>query len=139
MPDKTQLNEELYEEAKLSNESTPRENEDIAIILSERPPKVINIKSIARTSKSGDVYLTMQVSVNESRINAESDKSEYDKTINEERCRNNRISSNERSIESPEVDNVNNDDITLQQVFNDTSAIDSQLDTKKRRWFPAPF
>jgi len=80
LPDKTQLNEELYEEAKLSNESTPRENEDIAIILSERPPKAINIKSIARTSKSGDVYLTMQVSVNESRINAESDKKKVNMT-----------------------------------------------------------
>ncbi|XP_018378560.1 PREDICTED: uncharacterized protein LOC108771139 [Trachymyrmex cornetzi] len=130
--DKTQLNEELYEEAKPSNESTSRENEDIAVIpTSEKPPKVVDIQieSIARTSKSSDIYLTSE---NESRANTEYDKNERDKTVNnEERCKNNRVSSNERSIESPEVDNVNDNDIASQQVFNDTSAVDSQSDTKE--------
>ncbi|KAG5316067.1 TIGD6 protein, partial [Pseudoatta argentina] len=132
--DKVQLNEELYEEAKPSNESTSRENEDIAIILTSEPSRVVDIQieSIARTSKSGDVYLTMQESVNESRTNTEYDKSECDKTVNnKERCKNNRAPSNERSIESPKVDNVNDDDIASQQVFNDTSAVDSQSDTKE--------
>ncbi|XP_018346965.1 PREDICTED: tigger transposable element-derived protein 4-like [Trachymyrmex septentrionalis] len=133
--DKAQLNEELYEEAKLSNESTSRENENIAIIPTlERPPKVVDIQieSIARTSKSSDIYLTTQASVNESRTNTEYDKSECDKTVNnEERCKNSRVSSNERSIKYAEVDNVNDDDIASQQVFNDTSAVDSQLDTKE--------
>ncbi|EGI62768.1 hypothetical protein G5I_08939 [Acromyrmex echinatior] len=133
--DKAQLNEELYEEAKSSNESTSRENEDIAIILTSEPSKVVDIQieSIARTSKSGDVYLTTQESVNESRTNTEYDKStECDKTVNnEERCKNNRVPSNKRSIESPKVDNVNDDDIASQQVFDATSAVDSQSDTKE--------
>ncbi|XP_018055159.1 PREDICTED: protein PDC2-like [Atta colombica] len=128
--DKAQLNEELSE-AKPSNESTSRENEDIAIIsMSERPSKVVDIQleSIARTSKSDDVYLTQ---ASESRTNTEY-KSECDKTVNnEERCKNNRVSSNERSIESPKVDNVNDNDIASQQVFNDISAVDSQLDIKE--------
>lgn len=132
--DKTQLNEELYEKAKPSNESTSRKNEDIAVIsTSERPPKVVDIQieSIARTSKS-DVYFTTQASMNESRTNTEYDKRECDKTVNnEERCKNSRVSSNERSIESPEVDNVNDGDIASQQVFDDTSAVDSQSDIKE--------
>ena len=129
--DKAQLNEELSE-AKPSNESMSRENEDIAIIsMSERPSKVVDIQieSIARTSKSDDVYLTTQAS--ESRTNTEY-KSECDKTVNnEKRCKNNRVSSNGRSIESPKVDNVNDNDIASQQVFNDISVVDSQLDIKE--------
>ncbi|KYN06690.1 hypothetical protein ALC62_02348, partial [Cyphomyrmex costatus] len=133
--DKAQLDEELYEEAKPSDESTSSENEDIAVIsTSERPPKVVDIQieSIAQTSKSGNVYSTTRASVNESRTNTEYDKNECDKTANnEEGCKNSRVSSNERSIESPQADNVNNDDIASQQVFDDTSIIDSQSDTKE--------
>lgn len=130
--DKDQLGEDLYEEAKSSDKSTSRENENIVIIsTSARPPKVIDIqtiKSTARNSTSGDVHST-QERVNESRTDTKYD-CKLDKMANsEEKCKNSRVLSNERSIGSLEVDNANGSGITSQQVFGDTSVVDS--DTKK--------
>lgn len=123
--DKAQLGEDLYEEAKSSDESTSRENKDIIISTSARPPKVINIQTIestARSSISGDVHST-QESVKESRTEYDC---KLDKTANsEEKCKNSRVLNNERSIESSEVDNANGSGIASQQVLDDTSAVDS--------------
>ncbi|XP_036142849.1 LOW QUALITY PROTEIN: uncharacterized protein LOC105833670 [Monomorium pharaonis] len=119
--DEARLDEDLYEEAKPSDEAT-----------SARPPKVINIqtfKSIARGSKSGDECSTTQASVNVSRTDAGYDR-ERDKTIdNEESCKNSRVLSNEPSIGFPEVvGNAYDGDITSQQVFDNTSAVNSDTE-----------
>ncbi|XP_024882838.1 tigger transposable element-derived protein 4-like [Temnothorax curvispinosus] len=130
--DEAQLDEDLCEEAKSSDESLSGKNEDIIVIpTSARPPKVIDIRTIestARGSKSGDVRpTTTRASLDESRTHTERDCT-LDKTANnEEKCKNSRVLSNVRSIVGPEVDNIANDDISvaLQQVFDDTSAVDS--------------
>jgi len=129
--DVAELDEDLYEETKPSDESTSRENEDI--LTSARPSKVIDVQmteSLTWKSNSDDVQSTMQASVNESRTDTEYNH-ELDKTANnEERCKNSRVLSNERSIGSSEVDNANGSDIMSQQVFDGTSnAVD--LDTKE--------
>lgn len=129
--DEARLDEDHYEEAKPSDETTSGENEDIIVIsTSARPPKVIDIQTIeniARSFKSGDVHSTTQASVNESRTDTEYDRKRDKMTNNEESCKNSRALSNEPSIGSPEVDNVNS--IASQQVFDNTSAVDS--DTKE--------
>ncbi|XP_071630408.1 uncharacterized protein [Temnothorax longispinosus] len=129
--DEAQLDEDLCEEAKSSDESLSGKNEDIIIIpTSARPPKVIDIRTIestARGSKSGDVRpTTTRASLDESRTHTERDCT-LDKTANnEEKCKNSRVLSNVRSIVGPEVDNIANDiSVALQQVFDDTSAVDS--------------
>lgn len=126
-----QLDEDLYEKAKSSDESTSRKNEGIIVIpTSARSPKVIDIRTIESTTRSSkSIRATMQASVNKSRTDTEYDCKPDNTAINEERCKNSRVLSNERSIGSPEVDNVNDNRIMLQQVFNDTSTVDS--DTKE--------
>jgi len=129
--DEAQLDEDLYEETKSSDESTSRENEDIPT--STRSSKVIDVQmteSLIWRSNSDDVHSTTQASVNESRTDTEYDH-ELNKTAdNEERCKNSRVLSNERSIGSLEVDNANDGNITSQQVFNGTSNA-ADLDTKE--------
>jgi len=114
--DEAQLDEE---KAKSSDESTSRKNEGIVISTSARLPKVIDIQTIESTTRSSkSIRASMQASVNESRTNTEYDCKPDKTVINEERCKNSRVLSNERSIGSPEVDNANDDRITLQPVFN---------------------
>lgn len=132
---KVQLDEDIYEEAISSDESTSRKNEDVLVIpMSARPSKVIDIRtieSVPGSSKSDDVHPTTRANVNESSTSTEYD-SKLGKTANnEERYKNNQVLSNERSIGSPEVENANDDSIALQQVFDGTSVVDS--DTKGPR------
>ncbi|XP_025073042.1 protein PDC2-like [Pogonomyrmex barbatus] len=127
--DEAQLDEDLYKEAKSSDESTSRENEDNVVISTST--KVIDIQTIEdvpqSSFKSDDVH-SMQMSVNESRTDAEYD-CKLDKTVsNEERRKNSQALSNERSIRSlSKINNANGN--ASQQVFDDTSAEDS--DTKE--------
>ncbi|XP_011688050.1 PREDICTED: uncharacterized protein LOC105450093 isoform X2 [Wasmannia auropunctata] len=126
--DEAQLDEDLYEEAKPCDESTSRENKDIAGIptSARSASKVVDIQTIegtARGSKSDDVHSTTRASVNESWTDTEYDR-KRDEMASEERCKNARVSGNVRSIGSPETDNVNGD-VASQQVFDDASAVDS--------------
>lgn len=117
---------QLDEGAKSSDESTSRENEDIGIPTSARPPKAVDvqtIENIARGSESGDVRSATGARMNESGTDTQYD-CELDKAANnEEGCKNSRGSSNGRSIGSPEVGNANDGSIALQQVLDDTSAV----------------
>lgn len=114
---------QLDEEAKSSDESTSRENEDIVIPKAARPPKAIDIQTIenlTRSSKSDDVRSTTRASMNEPRTDMQYEY-KLDKTANKEGCKNGRELRNGRS---PEADNANDGSIALQQVLDDTSAVD---------------
>jgi hypothetical protein len=121
--DKTQLSEDEVNNAKSSGNSTSRDSEDIDTAPTPAKLwKIIGIQAIENAAPSFEFEAIHSIV---SAASTASGRNEVcDKTINNEKSKNDRAGSNERSI-GLEVDNTNKSDIISRRMYNDIFPADA--------------